>query len=124
MGGFVASPKLADGEEILLGPAAKRLVDGRGVGGRLYVTDRRLVFQPNVLYRLTTAEAWELPFEQVAAVGDVDRNIDEALAGGLRRRLSIRTATGRNELFDVNHLERVEAEVCDAVQASRRTGGP
>jgi len=123
MGFFVSVPDLADGEEVLLDPAAKRQIDGRGIGGRLFVTDRRLVFQPSNLYRFTRATTWEVPHAQVAEVGDVDRNLDDALMGGLRRRLEIRTVDGRRELFDVNHLARVELQVRKAVQAGGGASG-
>lgn len=124
MPSFVPKPELADGEQILLEPSAERQVANRGIGGRLYVTDRRFVFLPNVLYRFSRVTPWIAPFDQVVRVGEAERMLDQPLSGGLRHRLLVATADGREELFVINHLAQLEGPIRDAVVAGGGAAAP
>jgi hypothetical protein len=112
MGLWLAQPKLETGETIRWQSSAGRSVN-RWItsGGRLTVTDRRVVFQPNRFDTATGKKPWECPLASVAGFEAVDRDLT-ALAGGTRKRLGIQTSEGV-ELFVVNDLDDKVLELRD-----------
>jgi hypothetical protein len=82
---------------------------GRAAGGKLFLTDRRLVFCPHWVDGATGGKTWEVPLATIAAVGTVQK-------GGRRDRLRIELADGEDELFVVNRL----AEVVSRLDAARQ----
>lgn len=102
-------------EEVVWSQAADRLKDsGRAVGGKLFLTDRRLVFCPHWVDAATGGGAWQVPLERVAAIGTIPKG---SPGGGMRDRLAIELAGGGRERF-VNRLEAVVARLNTA------RGGP
>jgi hypothetical protein len=111
MGILIPRPKLEAGEEVRWNVLANH-VDGpsyvlwgmkSAAGGRLYVTDRRVLFQVGRLDAPFGAKRWEQPLDAVTSVDVVDRD-EEIFAGGLRKRLGLGTADGI-EVFVVNGLD-------------------
>jgi len=104
MGLWLAKPKLESDEVIRWQSSAGRSV-GRWVtsGGRLAVTNRRVLFQPNWFDVATGKAPWECPLGSVVGFEAVDRDLTVP-AGGTRRRLGIQTAASF-EVFVVNGLE-------------------
>jgi|tagenome__1003787_1003787.scaffolds.fasta_scaffold18850988_1 hypothetical protein len=112
MGLLVARPKLEPGELLRFNALANH-VEGpsytlwglnAAAGGRLVVTDRRVFFQPGRVDGMLRARRWVKPLDAVTGLEVVDRDGAEVFAGGMRRRLGIRTADGV-EVFVVNGLE-------------------
>jgi len=78
-------------------------------GGQLVVTDRRLFFEPSRADRAVGARRWECALGDTAGLEVIDRD-SEVFAGGMRKRLGIRTKDGI-EVFVVNRLEQTMAEL-------------
>ncbi len=89
--------------------ANRVLDDATTAGGRLFVTDRRVLFQPNRIDVGLGRKVWECPLEGVTAVETVGRDA-QLFAGGPRKRLGIKTADGE-EVFVVDRLQRKEEEL-------------
>lgn len=104
MGLWLAEPELDAGEEIQWQASAGRSLN-RWItsGGRLTVTNKRVLFQPNRFDTATGKTPWECPLASVLGFEAVDRDLSVP-AGGTRRRLGIETANGV-EIFVVSGLE-------------------
>jgi hypothetical protein len=83
----------------------------RAVGGRLFLTDRRIVFVPHAFDRDLWGRAWSCPLSEIAEVGEEPRTWG-LFDGGMRRRLRVTPNRGDKALFVVNKLR-------DAVQQIR-----
>jgi hypothetical protein len=106
-------------EEVVWSQAANRLKDsGRAVGGKLFLTDRRLIFCPHWVDAATGGKAWQVPLERVAAIETIPKG---SPGGGMRDRLAIGLAGGGRERFVVNRLEAVVARLNTARGVA---GGP
>ena len=96
-------------EEVVWSQAANRLKDsGRAVGGKLFLTDRRLIFCPHWVDAATGGREWQVPLERVAAIGTIPKG---SPGGGMRDRLAIELADGGRERFVVNRLGEVVARL-------------
>ena len=73
-------------------------------GGKLFVTNHRVLFRPRRLDRLFGARDLSVPRSAVAAV-DVAARTHGLFDGGLRRRLVIRLRDGTEHFFVVNRVE-------------------
>src|SRR5436305_5062688 len=82
----------------------------RAVGGKLFLTDRRLVFCPHWVDAAMRGRTWDVPLASVAAFGIAPKGGDR-FGGGLRDRLRIELLHGGNELFVVKRLEEVVARL-------------
>lgn len=110
MGILQVRPKLASGEQVRWKAYANRVLDdSTTAGGRLFVSDRRVFFQPNRIDRRLGRKVWECPLEGVTAVETVGRSAN-VFAGGPRKRLGIKTADGE-EVFVVNRLKHKEDQL-------------
>ncbi len=104
--GWRKAPELEPSEQVLLRKAANRSQGRRSVGGRLTVTDRRLMFKPTIFDSLLFGKAWSANRDEVAGVGAADR-------GGMRKRLCVRTSDGDEQLFVVNKLDDLIRELAE-----------
>ena len=103
---WLKEPDLGEGESVVVAKAANRFQGSRAVGGKLTVTDRRLVFLPNPVDARLGGKEWTLERNEVASVGVEPRGAKKGLfGGGLRQRLRVRTSTGGEELFVINGLD-------------------
>lgn len=109
---WVARPDLKSDEAIRWKTAANRALSSwMASGGRLFVTNQRIFYQPNRVDTILGRKAWDCPLDAVVAVDLVSR--DRAiLAGGMRERLGIQTPHG-TEVFVVNHLKQKIEELRD-----------
>lgn len=80
------------------------------VGGKLELTDRRLIFRPGRVDRALGSKAWSVPLTAVTELGRVKRTWNP-WNGGLRTRLRVTTRDGAAHLFVVNGLDRVIAAI-------------
>jgi hypothetical protein len=92
-------PLFEPGEQVAWRVTANRSYDGVAVGGRLFVTDRRILFRPTGFELGGGGVGRECSFSDVAKVDLAKRELN-LFSGGLRRRLRIRTKVG-SELFVV-----------------------
>jgi hypothetical protein len=107
--------RLDPGERLEWSKAANRFQGSRGVGGRLALTDRRLVFAPNRLDALLLGRRWAVPLDEIHSVGVEPRGSgSKSLFGGnLRNRLRVRSGDGE-ELFVINDLDDVLRRLAEA----------
>lgn len=118
MGIWVKSPKLAVSETITWKRSANRTQSAnRAVGGRLYLTADRILFEPNHIDALTGGRSWQGRLTDIATVG-TQAPTGEKFNGGLRTRLLIELRDGTTELFVVNGVDRV-VELLRAAMAER-----
>jgi hypothetical protein len=115
MGVWVAKPKLEADERIRWQSTAGRSLN-RWItsGGRLIVTNQRVLFQPNRFDVITGKKPWECPLTSVTGLYSLDRD-PTVLAGGLRKRLEIQTLDGA-ETFVIDQLN-------DKIQTLRELPG-
>jgi hypothetical protein len=89
----------------------------RAVGGRLFLTNQRLVFAPQWVERLTGQKGeWSCPLGTVERIAAAPRSLALPFSGGARRRLSVHLKDGTDELFVVNHVEAVAAALTQALR--------
>ncbi|MEV6059857.1 hypothetical protein AB0L62_07615 [Nocardia asteroides] len=115
MGLWIGNPELGASEKVVWQQLANRTQGSRAVGGRLYLTDTRLLFVPNHLDALTGGKRWEVSLNQVRALGRQSPD-GKLFSGGLRTRLLVDTDTG-TELFVVGQLDEVIAILETAMPA-------
>jgi hypothetical protein len=102
---WVKAPVLTGGERLVHEILGNRWQSRwRATGGKLFLTDRRVVFNPHALEMRLLGRPWEAPLERVRAVGIEPRSLSWS---GLRRRLKLRLDDGTDELFTVNRPEAV-----------------
>ncbi len=87
--------------------------NSRAAGGRLYLTNRRVLFCPHAFDANTGGEYWSVPLEAITEVGKQPRtlNLQAAFNGAMRTRLRIDCADGSAELFVLNKLDQVITEI-------------
>jgi hypothetical protein len=104
-------------EDVVWSQGANRIqASGRAVGGKLFLTNRRLVFCPHWVDGATGGKTWDTPLAEVAAVGTAQKG---GKRGGLRDRLQIELADGEEQLFVVNRLP----DVVSRLEAASQEGG-
>jgi hypothetical protein len=118
-------PVLDENEAVLASYRANHTQGNRAVGGKLFLTNRRLVFVPNRVDAKTGGRTWEASVDAVQAIGRAGPhfNVLEIFSGALRSRLVVSTTSGGSEFFRVNGLDRVEAEVRDYIQKKKAEQG-
>lgn len=105
MGLWVGNPALADSETVVWRRAANRTQSAnRAVGGNLYLTNVRLLFEPNRVDAATGGQRWSAPVNAIVSVGIQPRD-GNAFSGGLRNRLRLDLADGSIELFVISKLD-------------------
>jgi hypothetical protein len=119
MGFWVARPYLRSGETIVWRVAANRQQSAsRAAGGRLFLTEKRLLFQPNRLDSVLRAAYWSVPIADIVDVDVAARQPALPLFGraaALRNRLKVVQKDGDVDLFVVSNLERVVDRIAAAV---------
>lgn len=122
MGSWVEEPSTADGEEIVWRCAANRQQGPRRVvGGRIFLTNRRVIFMANRVDHATGGRDWSRPLTDVVTVSVESRHYGIPLVTpnvGLRQRLRMECRDGTVELFVVNHVEDVVGRVHAAMSSA------
>ena len=106
-GGWLTSQEARTGEEVVYSRLANRMQGSRAVGGKLFLTDQRILFCPHRIDGLLAGKQWSVETGDVAEVGVEPKGSGKAskFGGGLRDRLRIRTRDGSEDLFVVKQLE-------------------
>jgi hypothetical protein len=90
----------------------------RAAGGRLYLTNLRLLFCPHGVDAALAGEFWQTPLTEIAEVARQKKDLRASMSGGLRTRLRITVRDGSTELFVINKLDDVIAEIQSAVHSA------
>lgn len=114
MGIFVRSPQLSGAERVLWKKAANRTQGGRSVGGRLYLTDTRLIFQPNRFDAVTNGRPWSAPLAGIERVS-TEAPDGSPFSGGLRTRLRLDLSDGDTEFFVINGIDTAVQKIQDGI---------
>jgi hypothetical protein len=108
---------LEDDEQLIWSRRANRTQGpARAVGGRLYLTNRRLLFLPHALDGDIEGHVWWCPVSEIADIGEEPRTWNP-FDGGMRRRLRVTPKRGEPSLFVINKLR-------DAVHVIRTAALP
>lgn len=109
MSGWVKEPDLTAGERVLWRRNANREQSPlRQVGGRLFLTNKRLVFAPNRFDERTGGERWDARLEDIADVSTHPARPTFPFLGltaRLRRRLQVERRDGSVDIFVVNRVD-------------------
>lgn len=101
-----------EGEKVLVVyPGNRRQSWYRQVGGRLYLTNFRIMFCPNKMEQFLAAKEWWGWRKDVIGASPVGRQWIDLLGGGGRKRMRVSFRDGPSELFVVNGPDRVVEEV-------------
>ena len=106
-GGWIKPQHALPGETVRWSRAANRMQGSRAVGGKLFLTERRILFSPNRIDGLTGGSPWAIDLPDVSEVGIEPMGSGKAakLGGGLRNRLRVRGGATGESLFVINRLE-------------------
>jgi hypothetical protein len=105
MGLWVREPRIEDGETVTHRWAANHSRGRWAIGGRLFLTDRRLIFVPTILDRLMGQRDWACTLAEIRECGPPERTLKNPMSVGIRRRLALRLRDGRDAYFVVDRLE-------------------
>ncbi len=119
MASWTGEPTLASGEHILWQRLANRQQGpNRSMGGRIFLTELRVIFLPNRVDEATGGIAWCRDLSDIAAVTVEPRHFGVPFVTanvGLRKRLRIEARDAAVDLFLVNGLSeavhRIEAAI-------------
>ncbi|MFC6013473.1 hypothetical protein [Nocardia lasii] len=109
MGLWIGSPALDASEHVVWEQLANRTQGRRAVGGRLHLTETRLLFVPNHLDAATGGKRWETRVSEVRGIGK-EAPDGGLFSGGLRTRLRLDTDKG-TELFVIGEIDEVIARL-------------
>jgi hypothetical protein len=122
MGMWIRDPDLLPGEEVLWRRNANREQSQlRQVGGRLFVTRRRILFVPIRLDDATGGAQWDRPLADVSAVTVQPSERAAPFFGHtarLRRRLRVELKDGSLEIFVVNRVEDAVRSLRDVITST------
>lgn len=90
----------------------------RAAGGRLYLTNRRVLFRPHAVDAALAGEYWHAPLTSITEIGKQKPTLRGSMNGGIRTRLRITVHDGTTELFVVNKLDRVIREIQSAIKSA------
>jgi hypothetical protein len=108
---WLKSVSAEPGEHVVWSQGVNRTQsNSRAVGGKLFLTDRRLIFCPHLFDAATGGEPWEVRLAEISGVGIAPKT-PELLSGGIRDRLQIELTDGAVEPFVVNHVQQVVAQL-------------
>ncbi len=115
MGIFFKSPNIHAPEKVRWKKFANRTQGNRAVGGHLYLTQSRLIFEPNRMDAMLNGQSWSASLTSITTVG-TDAPNGNVLSGGLRTRLKLDLEDGRSEYFVVNGVQEVVEVITEAAR--------
>lgn len=119
---MTAPRTLLPGEQVIDSWRANHVQDPqRAVGGRLFLTNQRLVFEPHAIEVRMDGRPWQAPLAAVTQVGTAPIDLGKLFGGGARRRLQVTFVDGTHALFVVNRLPAKVAAIQAACSAVRPT---
>lgn len=117
--------KPSDDEEVLISYPANHSQGKRAVGGKLFVTNRRIAFAPNRLDTNLGGDFWEMPIIDFDSAGTVKPTIriTEIFSGALRTRLVIYASNDGIDYFVVDNPELAASEIYAVIYEQAEQGG-
>lgn len=88
----------------------------RAAGGRLYLTNQRVLFRPHVVDATLAGEYWHTSLTSITEIGKQKPTLRGTMNGGIRTRLRITVHDDTTELFVVNKLDTVISEIQSATK--------
>ncbi len=113
-------PTLEPGETIQKSWLANRTQSFRAVGGCLYLTNRRVVFEPNLVDINLGGKQCSIELDNIAHIGlePGKFKITQLFDGSIRTRLRVDTKAGAPEFFVVNQPEEKQRVITDAMTSA------
>jgi hypothetical protein len=106
---MIADLELRPNEVVSRSIRANRSQGNRAVGGKVHVTNQRVVFVPHAIDKNTGGQSWEVLPQEITAV-DVAPRGKNIFNGSIRRRLRITTQSS-TEHFVIGNADEVAAEI-------------
>lgn len=104
------------GETVVWTRLANHSLGARAVGGKLYLTDRRLLFRPHILERhFYSGKEWSAPRSELSGFEVKRRGGANPFNGSLRSRLRATLREGEPQLFVVWRPERDARQLNEAL---------
>lgn len=103
------TPELLESEEIILAyPANMTQKDWRAVGGKLFITNQRIIFTTNVIDDKLGGKSFAKAREDVDYIFIKERKLSftELFSGGLVNRLGLKLKDNSEIFFVVNELDK------------------
>ena len=103
------TPELLESEEIILAyPANMTQKDWRAVGGKLFITNQRIIFTTNVIDDKLGGKSFAKAREDVDYIFIKERKLSftELFSGGLVNRLGLKLKDNSEVFFVVNELDK------------------
>ncbi len=116
-GWWLAGYEELPGEVEVWSCLANRTQNWRAVGGKLFLTNQRVVFCPHRFDYVLGGQGWAGSLNDIDGFGEEAPN-SEPFSGGLRTRLAINLRNGTKELFVVNQLGPVIERLQSAVKGT------
>lgn len=108
---WLASFVTEENENVLWSCLANRTQSNkRAVGGKLFLTNKRLLFCPHLFDYVLGGQKLSINLNEIASIDNQDKGGD-FFGGGARKRLKISLKDGNIELFVVNKLDMVVEEL-------------
>lgn len=108
-------------ETVIWSGLSNHTVGPRAVGGKLYLTDRRLLFRPHILERrFFGGEEWSAEQADLAGFDVQGADAGGVFAGSLRKRLRVALANGETALFVVWRPVHAARELSEALGRRER----
>jgi len=115
---WVNKIELVEGEEIALSYPSNHTQGKRAVGGKLFVTNKRIAFAPNRLDANLGGHAMEVPLSRITQITtDAPRiRLSEIFSGALTTRLAIHAGTDQVDFFVVSNPDIVANQITAALK--------
>ena len=107
---FIKTPELLESEEIILAYPANMTQNNRtAVGGKLFITNQRVIFTTNVIDDKLGGKSFAKAREDIDYIFIKERELSfsELFSGGLVNRLGIKLNDNSEVFFVVNKLDEI-----------------
>jgi hypothetical protein len=114
-------PVLDANETVVRSFPANHTQGKRAVGGKLFLTNRRVIFVPNRVDWNIGGQIWEASRDAIQTVAR-DRphfSIVELFSGALLSRLVVSTLSGERAFFVVNDLDKIVADLSEYIREGK-----
>jgi len=111
------NPTLNEGELIALAYPANHTQNRRAVGGKLFVTNQRLLFIPNKVDDKLGGLPIDVSHDAISTffVKEREFSIKELFSGGLFERLGVRLSDGSEHLFVISKVEEGLEQIMEVI---------
>ena len=104
---WIVNQNANQGEIVRWSGLANRIQGNRAVGGKLFLTNYRFLFNPHLIDYIFFGKKWNVNLQEVLMISKEPSDGANPFNGSLRARLKIDMRDGRTELFIVNKVNHV-----------------